>query len=49
MSLGPTLAGVSSGYLARTLGFPIFFTIAFAVSIPGVILALFVPKDGKPR
>ncbi len=49
MSLGPTLAGVSSGYLARTLGFPVFFTIAFAVSIPGVVLSVFAPKDGPPR
>ena len=49
MSLGPTLAGVSSGYLARTLGFPVFFMIAFALSIPGVALSFLVPKDAPSR
>lgn len=43
MSLAMTLAGSASGFLAKTLGFPLFFLLSFAVSWPGVFLARRVP------
>jgi MFS transporter, PAT family, beta-lactamase induction signal transducer AmpG len=45
MSLASTAAGVSSGYLVQPLGYPVFFALAFAASLPGVALAFFVPKE----
>ena len=45
MSVATTLAGSASGYLASLVGFTVFFGIAFAASIPGVILARTVPTD----
>jgi PAT family beta-lactamase induction signal transducer AmpG len=45
MSLGSTVAGVASGYLLEPLGYPRFFALAFLVSLPGVLLTRFVPKD----
>jgi PAT family beta-lactamase induction signal transducer AmpG len=45
MSLGSTVAGVASGYLLAPLGYPRFFALAFLVSLPGVALTRWVPKD----
>lgn len=45
MSVAATAAGYGSGFLAERLGYPIFFALAFAASLPGVVLALLVPKD----
>lgn len=45
MSVAMTLAGSVSGYLAARVGFTAFFLLAFAASIPGVILSRVVPKD----
>ena len=45
MSLASTGAGVASGFLVTRLGYPIFFALAFAASIPGVILTRWVPKE----
>lgn len=45
MSLATTTVGAASGYLAARLGFPAFFAVAFAASLPGVALARFVPKE----
>jgi PAT family beta-lactamase induction signal transducer AmpG len=45
MSVGATVFGTASGYLASYLGFPAFFTLAYAASLPGVLLARLVPKE----
>jgi PAT family beta-lactamase induction signal transducer AmpG len=45
MSVASTLAGAVSGFLAVRTGFTVFFLIAFAASIPGVVLSRFVPKE----
>lgn len=45
MSIAATFAGYASGYVAKPLGYPAFFTLAFAVSVPGAVLAWVVPKD----
>jgi MFS transporter, PAT family, beta-lactamase induction signal transducer AmpG len=45
MSLASTVAGWRSGYLLAPLGYPAFFALAFAVSLPGVALAFVVPKE----
>jgi PAT family beta-lactamase induction signal transducer AmpG len=45
MSLASTGAGVTSGFLVSHLGYPLFFAVAFACSIPGVILTFWVPKE----
>ena len=45
MSVTATVAGVSSGYLVERLGYPVFFALAFAASLPGLVLAWLVPKD----
>ncbi len=44
ISLASTLSGSISGTLAQWLGYPLFFTVAFAASIPSLVLVLFVPK-----
>jgi PAT family beta-lactamase induction signal transducer AmpG len=38
-------AGAASGYLAEWLGFPGVFALAFAASLPGVVLARSVPTE----
>lgn len=45
MSVMATSAGVSSGYLVRQLDFPLFFAVAFVASLPGLVLAWYVPQD----
>jgi PAT family beta-lactamase induction signal transducer AmpG len=45
MSVASTFAGVSSGFLLEHLGYPAFFALAFAASLPGVVLTRFVPKE----
>ncbi|WP_437592232.1 MFS transporter [Sorangium sp. So ce1000] len=45
MSVSATFAGSASGYLAARAGFTAFFAIAFAASIPGVVLSRWVPRD----
>ncbi|HRI67012.1 MAG TPA: MFS transporter, partial [Polyangium sp.] len=45
MSLTTTLAGIFSGKLAARVGFPVFFLLAFAAAIPGMLLAWFVPTN----
>ncbi|WP_437512309.1 MFS transporter [Sorangium sp. So ce1099] len=45
MSVSATFAGSVSGYLAAGVGFTAFFAIAFAASIPGVVLSRWVPRD----
>jgi PAT family beta-lactamase induction signal transducer AmpG len=45
MSLGGVVAGVSSGFIASWLGFSGMFGISFLISIPGMILLFWVPKE----
>jgi MFS transporter, PAT family, beta-lactamase induction signal transducer AmpG len=45
MSVAATLVGFKSGALVTAIGYPAFFAIAFAASLPGVILTWFVPKE----
>lgn len=45
MSLATTVAGSGSGYLAERFGFVAFFWLAFAASLPGVLLARRVPTE----
>ncbi len=45
MSVMSTTAGVSSGYLVARFGYASFFALAFAASLPGMVLAWLVPQD----
>jgi PAT family beta-lactamase induction signal transducer AmpG len=48
MSVGFTVAGVSSGFLAEWLGFTHYFLFSFLATIPGMMLLPFIPYlDGK--
>jgi MFS transporter, PAT family, beta-lactamase induction signal transducer AmpG len=44
VSLASTFSGYASGPLDGRLGHPLFFTLAFAASLPSLLLVLFVPK-----
>jgi MFS transporter, PAT family, beta-lactamase induction signal transducer AmpG len=48
MSVGFTVAGVASGFLAETLGFAAYFGFTFVATIPSMLLLPFVPHiDGR--
>lgn len=53
MSLSFTFAGVLSGFLAEWMGFAWYFAFTFVVTIPGMLLTLFVPhvvdRDAPPK
>jgi PAT family beta-lactamase induction signal transducer AmpG len=44
MSLGGIVAGVSSGFIASWLGYDGMFLVSFLISIPGMVLLIWVPK-----
>ena len=44
VSLASTFSGYASGPLNARLGHPLFFTLAFAASLPSLVLVLFVPR-----
>ena len=46
MSLSGLYAGVVSGFLTAWLGYGLFFGVSFLVSIPGMAMVLFIPKQG---
>jgi len=49
MALGLQVPGMVSGYLTK-LGYPTFFLISFAASIPGILIIPFLPfKDTPPE
>ena len=51
MSISFTLAGVFSGFIAEFTGFPIYFAMTFVITIPGMLLTLWVPhidEQGAP-
>jgi PAT family beta-lactamase induction signal transducer AmpG len=45
MSLGGVVAGVSSGFIASWLGYSGMFLVSFIISIPSMVLLLWVPKE----
>jgi MFS transporter, PAT family, beta-lactamase induction signal transducer AmpG len=48
MSVGFTVAGVASGFLAEMLGFAAYFGFTFVATIPSMLLLPFVPHiDGR--
>ncbi|MCC6521298.1 MAG: MFS transporter [Polyangiaceae bacterium] len=50
MSVGFTVAGSVSGFLAEALGYPAYFAFTFVVSIPGMLLLFAIPHlDAPPR
>lgn len=48
MSIGFTLAGVASGFLADALGFAWYFLLTFAATLPSMVLMPFVPHLDDP-
>jgi PAT family beta-lactamase induction signal transducer AmpG len=48
MSLGFTLAGVASGFLADALGFETYFLLTFVATMPSMLLIPFVPHLEDP-
>jgi PAT family beta-lactamase induction signal transducer AmpG len=48
MSVGFTLAGVSSGFLAAALGFPRYFFFSFVATLPMMALLFTVPRLDEP-
>lgn len=44
MSVGFTLAGMVSGFLAEALGFATYFTVTFLATVPGMALVLVLPN-----
>jgi PAT family beta-lactamase induction signal transducer AmpG len=45
MTVPMSLAGLVSGYLLKRVGYAELFMVAFAASLPGVVLTWLVPKD----
>ncbi|MEH2263527.1 MFS transporter [Nostoc sp.] len=43
MALGMMLPGLISGYLQKTLGYPLFFVLVCLLTIPGMIAIFFIP------
>lgn len=48
MTVGGTLFGASSGFLASWLGYGAFFGTSFLASLPGMCLIPFIPLAGNP-
>jgi PAT family beta-lactamase induction signal transducer AmpG len=44
MSLTGVLTGVVSGFITAQIGYSLFFGLSFIMSLPGMVLAFFVPK-----
>jgi MFS transporter, PAT family, beta-lactamase induction signal transducer AmpG len=49
MSVGFTLAGMVSGFLAEAMGFAAYFTLTFFATVPGMILVFVLPNLDEPR
>ena len=43
MSLGFTLAGVASGFIADAVGYPILFALTFVATVPSMVMVRWVP------
>ncbi len=48
MSVGFTLAGVSSGFLAEAIGFAPYFGFTFLATVPSMLLIPFIPRLDAP-
>ncbi len=46
MALGMMIPGMISGKLQMAMGYPLFFTIAFLLTIPGMLTLLIIPTSG---
>ncbi|MGF1990319.1 MAG: MFS transporter [Nostoc sp. ZfuVER08] len=49
MALGMMLPGLISGYLQKTLGYPLFFTLVCLLTIPGMIALFFIPLKEESK
>ncbi|WP_341527639.1 MFS transporter [Nostoc sp. UHCC 0302] len=49
MALGMMLPGLISGYLQKTLGYPLFFVLVCLLTIPGMIAIFFIPLQEKSK
>jgi PAT family beta-lactamase induction signal transducer AmpG len=49
MSLGFTLAGVVSGFIADALGYPIFYMLTFVATVPAMVMVRRVPYVDRTR
>ncbi|PHJ65317.1 beta-lactamase [Nostoc linckia z18] len=49
MALGMMLPGLISGYLQKTLGYPLFFILVCLLTIPGMIALFFIPLKEESK
>ena len=49
MSLSFTVAGVTSGFLAASMGYTLYFALSFVASLPAMALIPFVPHVDEPQ
>ena len=49
MSVGFTVAGVVSGFLANALGYTVYFVFTFFASVPAMVLVPFLPHLDEPE
>lgn len=47
MALGMMIPGAISGYIQQALGYKTFFLIVMAMTLPGMLSVVFIPKDDK--
>lgn len=48
MNVSATFGGALSGFLADAVGFPLFFTLTFAATVPSMALIFFLPHLDAP-
>jgi PAT family beta-lactamase induction signal transducer AmpG len=49
MSISGVFAGICSGYVAGTWGYPANFGLSFVLAVPGMVLAWFLPAAGQEK
>jgi MFS transporter, PAT family, beta-lactamase induction signal transducer AmpG len=49
MALGMMLPGLISGYLQKSLGYPVFFVLVCLLTIPGMIALFFIPLKEESK
>ncbi|MBD2242910.1 AmpG family muropeptide MFS transporter [Nostoc sp. FACHB-888] len=49
MALGMMLPGLVSGYLQKSLGYPLFFVLVCLLTIPGMIALFFIPLKEESK
>jgi PAT family beta-lactamase induction signal transducer AmpG len=45
MAAGMMLPGMASGWIQEQVGYPMFFALVMAATIPGFIATAFIPLD----